>query len=61
MAFWYEVSMPIKILLAAILKLNIDSHAAICANVNIDLQIPHALSFPKMCYFANLHKFWTKF
>ena len=48
------------ILLATILKLKIDDHAGIWANVNIDFQIPHALSFLKICYFANLHKFWTK-
>ena len=30
--------------------------AGICANVNTDFQIPHALSFPKMYRFANPHK-----
>ena len=64
-SFWYEVSMllneKILISMAAIIKLNIDSHAAICINMNIDFQIPYALSFPKMCYFSNLHKFWAKF
>ncbi len=32
----------------------------VCANVNIDFQIPDAISFPKICYFANLHKILTK-
>ena len=45
------------ILLATILKLNIDGHAGIWENVNIYFQIPHVLSFPKICYFANLHNF----
>ena len=30
--------------------------AGICANVNIDFQIPHALSFQKIYRFANPHK-----
>ena len=34
--------------------------AEICANVNIDFQIPHALSFPKMYRFTNPHKIYTK-
>jgi len=48
------------VLLPSFLKLKIDHFASICANVNIDFQIPHALSFPKIYRFANLHKFWTK-
>ena len=43
-------------LLAAILKFKNADLAGICANVNIDFQIPHALSFPKTYRFANLHK-----
>ena len=44
-------------LLATILKLKINVDLAeICANVNIDFQIPHTLSFPKMYRFANPHK-----
>ena len=35
-------------------------HTGICTNVNIDCRIPDAISFPKMCYIANLHKIWTK-
>jgi len=34
-------------LLSAFLKLKIDHHAGICANVNIDFQIPHDLCFPR--------------
>ena len=35
------------ILSVVILKLKIDGNAGICANLNIDFQIAHALSFPK--------------
>ena len=42
--------------MAAILKFKNTDLAGICANVNIDIQIPHALNFPKMYRFANLHK-----
>ena len=43
-------------LLASILKFKNADLAGICANVNINFQISHALSFPKMYRFANLHK-----
>ena len=43
-------------LLAAILKFKNADLAGICANVNINFQISHALSFPKMYRLANLHK-----
>ena len=43
-------------LLTTILKFKNADLAEICANVNIDFQIPHALSFPKMYRFANPHK-----
>ena len=43
-------------LLAAILNFKNADLAEICANVNINFQISHALSFPKMYRFANLHK-----
>ena len=43
-------------LLATILKFKNADLAEICTNVNIDFQIPHALSFPKMYRFANPHK-----
>ncbi len=44
-------------LMAAILKIQMATILCICANVNINFQIPDATSFPKMCCFANLHKF----
>ena len=43
-------------LLASIFKFKSADLAGICANVNINFQILHALSFPKMYRFANLHK-----
>ena len=43
-------------LLAAISYFKNADLAGICANVNINFQISHALSFPKMYRFANLHK-----
>ena len=46
--------------MAAILKFKNTDLAGICANVNIDFQIFHALSFPKIYRFANPHKILTK-
>ena len=44
-----------RIVLPGKLKLKIDNYTVICGNGNIDFKILLALSFPKMCRFANLH------
>ena len=49
------------VFLAAILKIQNSGPTGIYANVNIDFRIPDAISFPKMCYIANLHKIWQKY
>ena len=42
--------------MGCLFQAKIDYHAGICANVNIDFQILHVPSIPKMYRFANLHK-----
>ena len=43
--------------MVAILKIQNDGHAGVCANANIDFRILHALMIPKMYRFVNLQKF----